>query len=115
MVALLARGDAAGGLATIAGTGRRSRRLVKLLLVTQQHIATGEASIAFRTLEGFLLGVGALVSLEMFQSGERPLAGAANVRARLIRLGRREISRVIVGGGHAKDGCVGRRGIGHGD
>jgi hypothetical protein len=28
------------------------------------------------------------VSLEMFQSGERALASAANVRARLVRLGR---------------------------
>jgi hypothetical protein len=64
---------------------------VKLLLVTQQQIAAGEASFAFGTLEGFFFGVGALVSLEMFQSGEGSLAGVANVQARLVRLGRREI------------------------
>ena len=54
-------------------------------LVTQQHITTGEASCAFGTLEGFLLGVGALVSLEMLRSDEGALAGPANVRARLVR------------------------------
>ena len=63
----------------------------QLTQVVQQQIAAGEASFAFETLVGVFFGVGALVSLEMFQSGEGSLAGVANVQARLVRLGRREI------------------------
>jgi hypothetical protein len=40
--------------------------LVKLLLVAEQQVTAGEASRTLRALERLLLGVGALMALEMF-------------------------------------------------
>jgi len=41
---------------------------MELLLVSQQQIPPGEASCTLGTLERLLLGVGALMALEMLQS-----------------------------------------------
>lgn len=63
-------GRTAGTLATVSRTRRGGRRLVELLLVTQEQVSSSEASRAFWTLEGFLFGVGALVTFQVFQSGK---------------------------------------------
>lgn len=64
---------------------------MQFLLVTEQQVATGETSCTLGALEGLLLGVGTLVAFKMLETGEGALAGAADVRAGLIGLGRREI------------------------
>lgn len=55
-----------GRLASISWAGGRRRCLVKLLLVAEQQVTAGEASRTLRALERLLLGVGALMALEMF-------------------------------------------------
>jgi len=62
---------------------------MELLLMTQEEVAAGEASRAFRALEGLLFGVRPFVTLEVLQSCERALAGLADVRSRLVGLGSR--------------------------
>lgn len=68
---------------------------MKLLLVSQQQIATGKASCALGTLEGLFLCVGTLVTFQMLQSGKRALTSRAHMGAGFIGLGRREIGRCL--------------------
>lgn len=63
---------------------------MELLLVAQQQVSAGKASRALGALEGLLLGVGALVTLQMLETCEGPLAGGADMRSGLIGLGQRE-------------------------
>lgn len=72
--------------------------MMELLLVAQQQIAAGEASLAVTALERFFLGVRTLVSLEVFQAGKGALTGGANVRSRLVRLRRWEVGSFCVDG-----------------
>lgn len=64
---------------------------MQLLLVSEQKVAAGETSRAFWALKGLFFSVGALVSLQMLETGECTLARLAGVRARLVGLGRREV------------------------
>lgn len=75
---------------TVARTRRRRGRLMKFLLVPQEQITASKAPRALGAFERLLLGMRPLVALQMFQTSKRALAGAANVWARLVRLGRRE-------------------------
>lgn len=99
------RRNAAGALTAIAGARRRGGRLVKLLLVSQQQIATSEASRAFRALKRLLLGVGALVAFQMLQSGEGALTSRAHMRAGLIGFGGRKIGRRLRVHGNSRSCC----------
>jgi hypothetical protein len=56
----------------------------------QQQISAGKAPGALWALERLLLCVGALVALQVLQAGKRPCTGAADVRSRLVGLGRRK-------------------------
>lgn len=96
-------GSALGGsttrrFASVPWAGRGCGRLMELLLVSQQQIATGKASGAFWALKWLLLRVGTLVSLEMLESRKRTLAGSADMRARLVGLWRGEVGRRFRGG-----------------
>lgn len=61
-------GGAARALAAVTGTRRGRRRLVKLLLVSKKQITPCKAPVAFGTSKGFLLGMRALMSLQVFES-----------------------------------------------
>jgi hypothetical protein len=76
---------------------------MELLLVPQQEVAAGEAPRTLGALEGLLLGVGALVTLQVLKSSKCSIAGPADVRPRFVGLGGRE---VVVAGclGGAADG-----------
>jgi hypothetical protein len=87
----LARTNTAGRLAAVAWPSRGSSGVVQLLLMTQKKIASCEATRTFGTLEWLLLGVGALMALQVFQSSEGPLTSRADMRSGFVRLGRREI------------------------
>ena len=89
----LARSHAAGGLSAVARAGRRSCRLVQLLLMPEQQVTAGEASRTFRALKGLLLGVRALVPLQVLQAGKGALASRADVWPRLVSLWWREVGR----------------------
>lgn len=78
-------------LTAVARSRRRCSCLVELLLVTQKQIPSGKASRALGAFKRLLFGVRSLVAFQMFQSGEGALASAADVWARLVGLGRREI------------------------
>jgi len=54
--------------------------------VTQQEVASGKASGAFRAFEGLLLGVGAFVTLKVLQACERALACLTDMWSRLVGL-----------------------------
>jgi hypothetical protein len=82
--AALTRSSAAGRLTAVAWARGGRRRLMELLLVTQQQVAPGEASRALRALKRLLLCVGTLVAFQVLQSGKGTLAGCADVRAGLI-------------------------------
>jgi len=72
---------------------------VQVLPVAKQQVAATEASRALRTLKGFLLGVRALVPVQMLQAGKGALASRADVCSRLVGIfGRRN--------GHHQDVCV---------
>lgn len=89
----LTQRDTTGALTTIARTSGGSSCLVEFLLVTQEQVAPGKASFALGALERLLLGVGALVPLQMFEPSKGPLTGGAYMWARLVSLGRRELAR----------------------
>lgn len=99
---------AAGALPAVPGAGRRGGGLMELLLVAQQQVSAGKASAALGALEGLLLGVGALVTLQMLEAGEGALTGGADMRTGLIGLGQRE-------GGGRRDGRGRFGGRIHGD
>ena len=79
---------------------------MQLLLMAQKQVSPGEAARALWAFEGLLLGVGALMALQMLQTGEGALACAAYVWARLVGLGRGK-GRVCGGGGVGFDGLDG--------
>lgn len=85
--------------ATVPRTRRRCRRLMKLLLMSQQQVPPSKASCTFWALEWFLFGVGTLVTFQMFQSGKRTLASSTDMRTRLVGLGWRKLLRRSRGGG----------------
>lgn len=56
----------------------------------QKQVPAGEAPCALRTFKGFLFSVGALMALEVFETGKRALAGSTYMRPWLVGLGRGE-------------------------
>jgi hypothetical protein len=70
---------------------------VQLLLVSQEEVAAGKASCAVWALERLLLGVRALMALEMLESGKGATASGADVGPRLVCFGGRDaIGRLAV-------------------
>lgn len=78
--------------AAASRTRRCAPDRMELLLVPQQEIPAGKASRALLAFEGFLLGMRSLVSFQVFQSCERTSAGTADMRSRLVGLGRRKLA-----------------------
>lgn len=60
--------------------------------MSQQQISSCKTSRAFRALEGFLLGMGPFMSLQMLQPCKGPPARSAYVRPGLVRLRRWKLS-----------------------
>jgi len=87
----LAGNGAAGALAAISRAGGGRRSLVQLLLVAQQEVSSRKASCALGALEELFLGMRTLVPLQVLQPSKGPLAGRANMRARLVGLRGREV------------------------
>jgi hypothetical protein len=78
---------------------------MQLLLVAQKQISPGETSGAIGALKGFLLGVRALMALQMLEAGKRAGACCADVRPRLLCLWRRySLSGVVIGVGYGGGG-----------
>lgn len=75
---------------------------MEFLLVPQEQVAAGEAARAFGALEGFLFGVGTLMTLQVLESSEGSIAGPADVRPRFVGLGGREGTGCL--GGAVDDG-----------
>jgi hypothetical protein len=75
---------------SIAGPRGRRTLLVQLLLMPQEQVPPRKAPRALGALKRLLLCMGALVSLQMFQPGERTPTRPTDMRPRLVRLGRRE-------------------------
>ncbi len=88
--AALGGSSTAGALPSVPWARGGGGGLVKLLLVAQQQVPTSKASCALGTLKGLLLGVRAFVPLQMLEAGEGALAGSADMRTRLVGLGRRK-------------------------
>lgn len=65
---------------------------MQLLLVPQQQITSSKASCAVGAFERFLLGVRALMTLQVLQSRKRATASSTNMRPRLVCLGRWDIA-----------------------
>lgn len=65
---------------------------MQLLLVAQQQVPTGKAARTIGTFKGLLLGVRALMALEVFQSGKRPTTGSTDMGSGFIRFGGRDIA-----------------------
>ncbi|ELR09742.1 hypothetical protein GMDG_04228 [Pseudogymnoascus destructans 20631-21] len=84
------RGRAAGALAAVPRPRRRRGGHMQLLLVAQEQVPPREAARALGALERLLLGVGALVALEMLEPRKRARAGRADVWPGLVGLGRGE-------------------------
>jgi hypothetical protein len=82
-------------LPAVTGTRGRGGGLMQLLLVAEKQVTTGEATGAFGALERLLFCMRPLVALEMLQTSERPLAGAADMGTRLVGLGRGEGGRSL--------------------
>lgn len=57
---------------------------MQLLLVTEEKIAARETPSTIRALEGLLLGVRALMALQVLQSGERATTSGTNMRTRFV-------------------------------
>ena len=57
---------------------------MQFLLVSQQQVTARKTPLALRALKRLLLGVRALVSLQMLQARERPRACCADVRPWLV-------------------------------
>lgn len=117
-------GSTASALPTVPRSRRRGCGLMQLLLVAKKQIAPGETSRAFGTLEWLLFSMRSFVPFQMFQSGEGALTSRADVRPRLVGLGRREgrrrLGRVhcngrcrFIFGGIWRGNSSRRRGIGH--
>lgn len=72
---------------------------MQFLLVPKEKISACEASCTFWALKGLFFGVRSFVTLEMLQSRKGSLACPANMRARLVCLGRKVWYRLGVTGG----------------
>ena len=84
-------GAAARALPPRRSTPRRGHvRVMQLLLMPKQKVPTREAPRALGALERLLLGMGALVALEMLQPRKAPGAGGADMWPRFVGLGRWE-------------------------
>lgn len=59
---------------------------MKFLLVSKQEVSSSKASLAYWALERFFFRVGAFVSFEMFQTGERARASKTYVWSGLVGL-----------------------------
>lgn len=65
---------------------------MQLLLMPEQQITTSEASCAIGAFKGLLLGVRALMTLQVLQSRKGATAGGTDMGPRLVCLGRGNIA-----------------------
>lgn len=66
---------------------------MKLLLVAQEQVTPGKASLALGALKGLFLCVGAFVPLQMLEASEGSGASSADVGPRFVGLWRRKVGR----------------------
>jgi hypothetical protein len=64
---------------------------MQLLLMAEQQIAARKAAGTVGAFKGLLLRMGSLVALQVLQSRKRATAGSADMRPRLVGLGRRDV------------------------
>jgi hypothetical protein len=65
---------------------------MQLLLMPEQQITTSKASCAIGAFKGLLLGVRALMTLQVLQSRKGATAGSTDMRPGLVCLGRGDIA-----------------------
>ena len=104
---------AADTLPTVPRSARRRGGLVKFLLMTQQEISASKASCTLWALERFLVGVGALVTFQVLETGERPLTCLTDVWARLVGL-RVQVGNRGLGAGSYGGSCSAKSATGGG-